>query len=113
VLRLEGAHLLLEPRVLLPQALELPGVRDGAGRHEHPDCDHPGQRSPHQLPIFTIASNAAFSSGMTLKRDCRTSGMSRKVRSAFTCAKVTDRFSFFTGARSTTTQSPALAVGSG
>src|SRR5262245_44915869 len=69
VLRLEVTDALLKPRVLLPQALDLAGPRRPDEHRQHPHRDN--QLVSHQPPSFTMASNAALSSGMTLRRDCR------------------------------------------
>src|SRR5437899_3158896 len=57
--------------------------------------------------------NSAFVSGVTERRDWRISRIFLRSLSAFNCSKVTGVLSDFTGTRSTTTQSPSLAVGSG
>src|SRR4029450_6002238 len=112
VLRLEVADALLQPRVLLAQTLDLSRPRRSREQPCH-DSQTADQRASHPPPSFTMASNAAFSSGMTLRRDCRTSGMSRSVRSALICSSVTGRASFLSRPRSPAPPCGSFAVGSG
>src|SRR5262249_1848609 len=110
VLPLELLHARAELGVLVPQLLQLPCPPDGARPEDH-QCHQ--RRASHQPPRLTMASKAAFGIGMTLSRDWRTSGIVRSVLSALISSSVTGRSSFRTGARSTATQFPSFAVGSG
>jgi len=50
--------------------------------------------------IFSISAHSFCETGMTERREIRTSGKSRKDLSALISARVTGRFSFLTGAMS-------------
>src|ERR1700687_5749946 len=61
---------------------------------------------------FSIHIHSLSETGMTERRDIRTSGKSRKDLSALISARVTGRESFLTGAMSTATSLPDLSFGS-
>src|SRR5262249_8782578 len=110
-LRRPGPARGLRPRVPLPHSRP----RRGSGRLQgEAAAELRGSlKRRAQPPRFTMASNAAFSSGMTLSRDWRTRGIERSALSALISSSVTGRLSFLTGARSTATHPASLAVGSG
>src|SRR5262249_58530975 len=67
-----------------------------------------------QIPlIFSIRAHSASVTGITDKREIRTSGKVANALSALISFSVTGRASFFTGATSTTDALPLLSAGSG
>src|SRR5262249_43067247 len=68
---------------------------------------------PAPPAIFSMRAHSWSVTGMTDRREMRTSGKSANALSALISASVTGRESFFTGATSTTAALPLVSFGPG
>src|SRR3989442_13813364 len=72
-----------------------------------------GSRGNSQPAIASMRFHSSSVTGITERRDIRTSGNDANALSAFTAASVTGDFNFSTGTRSTAYSFPVLSAGSG
>ena len=127
-------NLLMEPGISFDLThgvdLTLPALRDigwyrglRRARSAHAGSPHPHHQgraaetltSPlpaHLEAIFSIVAHSESVTGMTERREMRTSGMEARAFTALISARVTGRGSFLTGATSTAASLPVLSFGS-